>query len=220
MPNDKFDSLPKDQQVSVAEAEISHGAKQFYLDGHAFQYGADHWNHLAENLPKEEQKALYDYTCSPTDVTPRGSHPSYVEINGYLRGDSAFDTPAVRHDIAEIDKAMASSPVTEDICVVRGTDLSHIPMNPENMVGHTFDEDSYVSTSLGHNPASAFGGKQAVFHWRVPAGTPAMWVEKVGHYGAGERELLLGRGLQYHVDHVILDDKGQYQIYGEILPKR
>lgn len=46
-----------------------------------------------------------------------------------------------------------------------------------------------------------------------------MWVEKVGHYGAGERELLLGRDLQYHVDHVILDDKGQYQIYGEILPK-
>ena len=114
---------------------------------------------------------------------------------------------------------MASSPVTEDICVVRGTDLGHIPMKPEKMVGGTFDEHSYVSTSLGHNPASAFAGKQAVFHWRVPAGTPAMWVEKVGHYGAGERELLLGRDLQYHVDHVILDDKGQYQIYGEILPK-
>ncbi|MEU9131895.1 ADP-ribosyltransferase [Kitasatospora sp. NPDC048540] len=59
-------------------------------------------------------------------------------------------------------------------------------------------------------------GKDAVLHLRVPQGTPAMWVEKVSAYGAGEREILLGRGLQWKATRVVREG-GQWHVYGEVL---
>jgi hypothetical protein len=44
-------------------------------------------------------------------------------------------------------------------------------------------------------------------------------VENDRHYGAGERELLLGRGLEYGVDRVVFQG-GQRHICGEYLPVR
>ncbi|MBW1596932.1 ADP-ribosyltransferase [Streptomyces sp. JJ38] len=52
----------------------------------------------------------------------------------------------------------------------------------------------------------------------VPKGTPALRVEKVSAFGAGERELLLGRGTSYRVTRVVMHN-GQWQLYGEILRK-
>jgi len=124
----------------------------------------------------------------------------------------------VQHAVDQIDNALAGRPIPQDVVISRGTGLSHVGMNPQDMVGQTFTERAYVSTSLG-GPADVFAGKEAVLHMRVPAGTPGIWVQNVGHYGAGERELLLGRGLDYRVDRVVFEG-GQWHVYGEYLPVR
>ncbi len=208
----EFKKLPHDEQIRIAEAEIAQGTLPFGSDADAAHYGSDTWNHYAENLSPEEKQAIFDYTKEPPH-----SGPTYKEINAYLRGDASHGTSDVLHDVSEIDKAMAGKTVPDNIIVVRGTDLGHIPMDPDQMVGKSFPEHAYVSTSLGKNPVSSFSGKEAVMHWHVPAGTPAIYVEKVSAFGGGERELLLGRGTQYKVGRVIRFDN-QWHIYGEIMP--
>ncbi|MFC3523053.1 hypothetical protein ACFONH_27465, partial [Streptomonospora nanhaiensis] len=61
--------------------------------------------------------------------------------------------------------------------------------------------------------------KQAIMHLRVPAGTPALWMDGLGEPRNPERELLLGRGLTYHVFDAVYDsNRGQWRIYAEIRP--
>ena len=209
MSHDDFSKLPPDRQMQVAQSELDQHGRNFADNAQAQQYGADYWNDYADRLPPEQRQALYDYTTDPPH------HPSYKEINSYLRGQDP-GSPQVHQTVDQIDQALAGHPIPEDVVISRGTGLSHVGMNPQDMVGQTFTEQAYLSTSLG-GPADAFSGKEAILHMRVPAGTPAIWVENVGAYGAGERELLLGRGLQYHVDRVVFQG-GQWHVYGEYLP--
>lgn len=88
-------------------------------------------------------------------------------------------------------------------------------MSPPQMAGKVFTEDGFTSASLGESP---FSYKEAMLHLKVPEGTPGLWVEKVGEYGDGERELLLGRGVKWRVDRVVVQNNGKYDIYGEVLP--
>ncbi|WP_052709260.1 ADP-ribosyltransferase [Streptomyces sp. NRRL S-495] len=200
------------EKAQVADAEIAKNAKTFDSDAQASKYGADYWNDYATHLPEAQRKALYDYTCEPTAT----DGPTYRELNGYLRSGNG-GSPEVLQRITEIDEALAGHPIPEDVMVSRGTDLYHVPMQPSQMVGKTFTESSYTSSSLG-GPAEAFADKQAVLHLRVPEGTPAIWVEKISYYGESERELLLTRGLKWRADRVFRDDNGQWQIYGELVP--
>jgi hypothetical protein len=208
MSDDDFSRLSTDEQTRVAQSEVDQGGRNFPDNAQAQQYGSDYWNDYADNLPPDQRQALFDYTSDPPH------HPSYEEINGYLRGQDP-GSPQVQNAIDRIDEALAGHPIPEDVVVSRGTGLGHIGMSPQDMVGQTFTERAYVSTSLG-GPADAFADKEAILHMRVPEGTPAIWVENVGAYGAGERELLLGRGLDYRVDRVVFEG-GQWHVYGEYL---
>jgi hypothetical protein len=76
-----------------------------------------------------------------------------------------------------------------------------------------------MSTSLGNHPVPSFAGKEAILRLRVPKGTPTMWVERLSDFGVAEREMLLGRGTEYKVTRVFMDDSGKWQIYGEVLPR-
>ncbi|WNM35150.1 ADP-ribosyltransferase [Streptomyces sp. Li-HN-5-11] len=218
----EWDKLDPAQQHKVAYAEISDGTVAFPTDKEAIQYGQAYWNHYAENMPEVERKAVWDYTDEP-DYNLPAPHPdgwgTYKEMNGYLRGDASKLTPYVQHNIDEVDKALAGHPVPDDVMVVRGTDIGHLHLDdPLEMLGNTYGDPGYLSTSLGNHPVSTFAGKDAILHLRVPKGTPALWVEKVGKYGMGERELLLGRGTQYRVTRVFMEN-GQVQVYGEVLPR-
>lgn len=207
---DEFDNLPVDDKLRVAQSEVNDGAVSFTNDADAVTYGQEHWNDYVDNLPPEQRQALFDYTSEPPHTGP-----TYQEINGALRGSSPM-TPEVQAHINDIDNALAGNPISEPVVITRGTGLSHIGMDPQDMVGQTFTEDAYLSTSLG-GPAPAFDSKDAVLHLQVPAGTPGIWVENVSAFGAGERELLLGRGLQYHVDRVVFEG-GQWHVFGQYLP--
>lgn len=140
-------------------------------------------------------------------------------MNGYLRsGDEGLGTPDVLRNIEEVDKALAGRRLPEDVMVVRGSGVGHLDFDaPKDLIGQTLTDKGYMSTSLGNNPVAAFKDMDAVMHLRVPEGTPAMWIEKVSHFGMGERELLLGRGTQYTITRAF-ESNGQLHIYGEVLP--
>ncbi|GAA3386787.1 hypothetical protein GCM10017752_00130 [Streptomyces roseoviridis] len=141
-------------------------------------------------------------------------------MNGYLRGNGDLGTPDVLRNIDEVDRALAGRPLPEDVMVVRGQGVSHFGVdNPGDLVGKTQTDPAYMSTSLGDHPVSAFKDKPGILHLRVPEGTDAIWMEKVSHFGMGERELLLGRGTSYKVTRAFEDENGQWHIYGEVLPR-
>jgi hypothetical protein len=211
------------ERHQVALAEISDGTVPFPTDADAIKYGQAYWNHYAENMPEVERKAVWDYTDEP-DYNSPAPHPdgwaTYKEMNGYLRsGDASKWSPYVQHNIDEVDKALAGHPVPQDVMVVRGTGIGHLNLrSPLDMLGRTYDDPAYMSTSLGNHPVGAFADQDAILHLRVPKGTPALWVERVGKFGMGERELLLGRGTRYRVTRVFMEN-GKVQVYGEVLPR-
>ncbi|MGW4898384.1 ADP-ribosyltransferase, partial [Kitasatospora sp. NPDC004240] len=195
------------EQMAAAEAKVAEGIKTFSNDAEAMKYGDDYWNNYATNLPPNEFKSVVDYTGS-----------AYTPINGYLRGEITTASPQVLQWVKDIDSALAARPLPEDVLLRRRTDLHHIAESPLEMPGNVYTEDSYLSTSLG-SPAKGFEHKEAVLHLKAPAGTPGLWVEHISACGGmGEREMLLGRGVQWRADDVILGDDGKWHIYGEILP--
>ncbi|MGL4745266.1 MAG: ADP-ribosyltransferase [Dermatophilaceae bacterium] len=137
---------------------------------------------------------------------------TYIEVNGVLRG-SMPPTPDVLKQIGALDAALAGRPAREYIWVNRGMRLGPDDMPPPMMIGKTFGDPTYLSTTLGP-PAQAFQNHEAILHLVVPTGTPALWMANVAA-DPGERELLLGRGLTYRIDRVAMKN-GQWQIYGRI----
>ncbi|MFD9356202.1 ADP-ribosyltransferase, partial [Streptomyces sp. NPDC060031] len=219
---DDWAGLTNAQRHQVALAELTDNTVPFARDTDAISYGQAYWNHYADDMPPARQKAVWDYTDEPNYSHPAphaDGWATYNEMNGYLRGDSAKWSSYVQHNIDEVDSALAGHPVPEDVMVVRGTGISHLKLDdPLDMLGKEYGDPAYMSTSLGNHPVSAFAGKEAILHLRVPKGTPALWVENVGKFGQGERELLLGRGTTYRVTRVFMEN-GQVQVYGEVLPR-
>ncbi|MEU4505385.1 ADP-ribosyltransferase, partial [Streptomyces sp. NPDC024089] len=208
---DDFDDLTTAEKHRVAAAELADGTVPFADDTAAIKYGQDYWNDYVDNLDPSAKQALWDYTGE--------TFPSYHDMNGHLRGTPGFGPkPEVLHDIAEMDRVMSTRPVPDDIMVVRGTGLGHLKLDsPLDMLGKTYPDKGYTSTSLGNHPVSGFAGKEAILHLRVPKGTPALWLEKVSKFDVSERELLLARGSEFKVTRVFMEN-GQVQVYGEVLP--
>ncbi|MDT9688605.1 ADP-ribosyltransferase [Streptomyces sp. P9(2023)] len=212
---EEFKNLSVEQKHEVAAAEINDGAVTFPDNNAAIAYGRENWNDYAENLPESTRKSVLDYT-DEHGGKPDPRYATYTEMNGYLRGNPELGTPDVLRNIEEVDKALAGRPLPEDVTVARGQGVGHLGVKePEELVGKTLSDPGYMSTSLGR---AAFDDKPGILHLRVPEGTDALWVEKVSHF-AGERELLLGRGMNYKVTRAFTDDNGQWHIYGEILPR-
>lgn len=197
-----FAQLSASEQMALAKAELARGAVDFDSEAAAIKYGQDRWNGYADDLPAEQAAAVRDYTGA-----------AYTEYNGALRGEKPM-TPELQSQIAQIDKALAGHPVPEDLIVSRGSGFAHLTDDPTTLIGQVIGDDGFLSTSLG---SAAFSHKPAIFHFFVPEGTPGMYVGKVSQLANAEKELLLGRGLEFEVQRVFLDDKGKWQIFATIL---
>lgn len=183
---------------------------RFESNDDAIAYGREHWDGIHDELTPTQRDAVYDYTRE----NPGSSGITYREINDALRKGPPYP-PYLQDHIRGIDESLSARPLFEDVQVTRGTDISHWPFDPESVAGRIVTEDSYMSTSLG-GPAASFATKDAILHLDVPKGTPAAWVENLSAFGAGERELLLGRGLQWRGARVE-NINGQWHVYGEVL---
>ncbi|MFI7387464.1 putative T7SS-secreted protein [Streptomyces sp. NPDC049813] len=213
----EFAQLTNEQKHAVASSELYDGALTFRDENAAIAHGRETWNRYADDLPASAKKSLLDYSDDHFgDASPH--YATYKEMNGYLRGADELGTPQVMHNIAEADKALAGNALTQDTMVVRGQDVEYLGVSkPEHLIGEQIHDPAYMSTSLGDN--GAVFDKDAIVHLRVPEGHPALWMEKVSHYGLSERELLLGRDTTYRVTRAFTDGD-KWHIYGEVLPQR
>lgn len=195
--------------LTAAQHAVDSGALTFSSDADAAAYGAKEWNDYVDGLSPDIKQALNDYTRED-------GAPTYKDINGALRSGTVDDSNLASH-VDRIDQALAGHPVPENVVVTRGTGISHLAGSPDELVGSTVSDAGYTSSSLG-GPTAGFDQMPAVLHIQVPAGTPALYLEKVSEFGGSERELLLGRGSTYQIDQAIRDPSGQWQIYGHMLP--
>ena len=175
----------------------------------------------SDKLPPEQYRALVDY-----------SGPAAYQLNRYLRTGKVPDRGAPRSptpvekrrldaEIAAIEKACEDNPTPSRAMVVhRGTGLAEFGnVTPDKLVGQQVREKAFLSTSVGKSLSSMFGKEDVHLAIRVPAGTPAFYLDKVSSH-KGERELLLGKGLSYKITSARLV-RGQWQVEAEVtLPGR
>lgn len=130
---------------------------------------------------------------------------SYMAMNSWLRGDSGSITESQKKAIKEAQSAMR--PVPHDILVHRGTGFSQLPegfqsaSGAKKLVGQTFVDEAFLSTSVGGNPA--FGGNM-LLEIEVPKGSYGAYVDgkqdgQSVSANPGESEFLLAGGGHYHV---------------------
>ena len=203
--------LSPEEFYERAADEQNNSAKSWDGDNvSATEYGQKQWNSLKGEFSNDTENALWDYSLEK----PEERGITYHDINGALRSGGEIPENLKSH-IDLIDAALNTRPLLEDVVVTRGTGVSHWGIDPDDVVGTTFHERAYVSTSLG-GPAEAFAEKPAILHLTVPKGTPALWLEKFSSFGGGERELLLGRGLKWTAQRVV-EVNGQWHVFGKAL---
>ncbi|EYT81077.1 hypothetical protein CF54_21645, partial [Streptomyces sp. Tu 6176] len=210
MSGDEFDNLATDaEKHAVAAAELTPGTnlEPSFSDEAGQAYGDNYWNDFLDDLDPDARDALYTY-----------SDHYYTQINGHLR--SGMDVSQhILDTIDNMDEVMGTRPVPEDVMVIRGTGIDHLNLrSPLEMEGRVFGDLAYTSTAFGETVPPAFRYKPVVMHWRVPKGTPALWIDHISA-NPGEREILLARGTDYKVTRVFMDDAGKWHVYGEVLPR-
>lgn len=156
-----------------------------------------------------------------------GTSTGYQSMNGVLRND---ETRLKLFSEAQLSSAAQSAvlvqsamtPLTESLELHRGTGgqqfgfkTMKVPFAKlKKLEGETITDRGFVSSSVVAPTAISYdyAKKPIKVIIKAPKGTPAVYVDSVKP-GHGENELLLGAGLDYHVDEVreaTDGDKAQY----------
>ncbi len=183
---------------------------------------------LARNtgITDGQREALSEYADETYDPINRTLREPDGDVEGFAR--RGFVTPEqVQGWIGEIDAAMDSSPLPEDVTTWRGIRSGQVIFGDQldgDLTGAEWTEHAYVSTTTDVEVADGFAGANpGAVQMRIltPAGTGAIEitdsVDRPGRHG--ESELLLQRGLRMRVvaDHGV-DARGVRQLDVEVLP--
>lgn len=149
----------------------------------------------------------------------------YQKINGQLRNNPRFMYGnSVAPQVKKMDAVMARSSLKHDMTLVRGTNstsldedllMKHLGQSKgltdaqlKNLVGKTFKDDGYFSTSAFRH--GAFSGRKYDIEVIAPKGTRGVWVGPKGktYYGGWnsgvsahtlEMEFILDRGSEFRI---------------------
>jgi hypothetical protein len=172
-------------------------------------YGEKVWDDVVNNLSPEHEKSVKFYSSS-----------GYHQINDFMRSkDPNYSvSDEVKGHIQNLSDVAKMRPVPHDIDVIRavGQDAFSVPMR--KLKGTVQSDAAFMSTNLGQDPVFS---DTVILHLRVPAGTPAIYVDRISSC-PGERELLLTSGRRWIPTHVEIrkDEYGhkKYHVYGRLLP--
>lgn len=138
-----------------------------------------------------QKKAMKAYTGN--------GEKAYDGINNYLRGEGHFHQ-VVKQYAVDIQSAMM--PLREDTLLKRGTGwppaIASFASHPQDLMGKSFEDDGFVSSSVAGS-GGHFSGKPLQLVIEAPAGTPAVFVDSISHYGGSENEMLLAAGTKFRV---------------------
>ncbi|MFF4417083.1 ADP-ribosyltransferase [Streptosporangium sp. NPDC001559] len=199
------------EEKTPAALGMRHGLRH-----HSNEDGLD-WarEHLPlPDLTDAEKRAVYRYT-----------EEAYEFVNAGLRGQPIrMDRRDQYAQILEgLDNAFEKTTLPEAVVLHRGARKAFVDFlganvnNPESMqalVGKTFVEKGFMSTSVGES--AALPG-QVYMMIRAPKGYPAMNVMEASEAEEDEREILLRRGAHYVV-HAAYQRKNAWFLEMEIVP--
>lgn len=168
--------------------------------------------------PEHVRSELSQYLRQPLNVDQRRQHALYLysgrrhrAINRALRGEIRMSR-RLRETIRDVDRALRDNrlPVETRVTRVVGIDafgLSNTAEMPQ-LNGTLFRDSAFLSTTLGAAPNVPLRGDSVLMDIRVPAGTPAAFLESVTKY-PNQFELLLARGLDIWIDSVDYDQESE-----------
>jgi hypothetical protein len=179
---------PYTQPSQAASADKVLGAKQSYIN---FEYqDADEWaRSLGNDMSTSQLASIKSYTGS-----------GYTNINGGLRGQFPL-TDSINKRADDISSAMSGMP--RDATLYRGVgkgawdDIPLIDGMPE--VGSTYSDAGFMSSSYGGSAGGPGSGKPYVLVIDAPKGMPSRPVHNTSSLGAGEREVIVDRNLNFTV---------------------
>ncbi|MDQ2876164.1 MAG: hypothetical protein M3Y33_15770, partial [Actinomycetota bacterium] len=209
--------------IGTPTIPLSWQARVFTSNDDGMAFGRRTWDETVRRLSPEQRQALAGYTDDTIAMGP--GQPGYQAINPFLKGRMQA-TPAnqeriaqIQESVARIDEALRLQPVPQDIVVNRTTNRRAFlgpdgevigdPAELAGLTGSVQHAPEYLSTALG---AYGYGSEEIALHLMVPAGTPALYLETIA-YNPNEHELLLGRGLSFHIDRVWLDETWHVQAH-------
>lgn len=136
------------------------------------------------------------------------SGSAYGPWNARLRSEAPNGTPLktgqYSKNTRDLDAAMG--PIPEDVILHRGTTFEEFglgympPPSPQDLVGKTYTNHAYASTSVGEY--AHFRSKPVQLEIMAPAGAKGTNLMRSSGFGTGEREFLLARGTRYFVHSV------------------
>lgn len=144
-------------------------------------------------LPKPEKDAMEAYTGN-----------MYPFVNRFLRGQSKSDAWETRRNfiIQGLDKTISASTLPQALNVYRGITNAKAVLGGavnENLVGKTFTDKGFVSTSLDYNKGLIFSDNDTIMILRLPKGFHAAAVSNKSNY---EAEFILPRGTTFKITQV------------------
>ncbi|QWY83793.1 VIP2-like ADP-ribosyltransferase toxin [Microbacterium phage PermaG] len=176
------------------------------------QAGVDWANKNLKVASGDQRAAIQKYTGS-----------SYAPWNDALRANNSKNVPTSgNYQKATRDADAAMAPTPADIIVHRGTTFHELsgtgvnlpPPAPTSLIGKTYTNPGYMSTSVGKG--AAFGGKPVQMEILVPEGYGTSWAMPYSNF-AGERELLLSRHSTLYI-HDVYQDGSTWRVVAEIVP--
>lgn len=167
-------------------------------------------------IPDDDREELAEYLRRPLNVDQQLQHALYLytsrrnrAINRSLRGGLQASR-RLRDTISNIDKALKRNrlPVPARVTRVVGIDAFGLssPEQVSSLVGTFLDDPAFVSTTLGTPPNVPVGGDAVLMDIRVPAGTPAAFVESITKY-PGQLELVLPRNTSLVIHKIDRDNE-------------
>lgn len=158
-------------------------------------------------LSADQKDALYSYTGD-----------GYGNVNDYLRKKNGWETinaERVKDQIKDIDSAISSFDLKQNIVVQRGANQSSLDVLFENsggidelseLIGHKYYDDGFMSsTVLIGNPVAT--KKEVVFDISIPAGKGrGAYINEFGsQFQDTEYEFLIKRGATFTVTDISED---------------
>lgn len=164
--------------------------------------------YLRENAP--------NLSASQADAVDRYTGDTFLELNGRMRSGDLGDP-----EIARLDSAMR--PLPHDLVVKRTVGLEAFESmgatgadDLDGMVGKSFSDKAFLSTSLGDPYAGGLGG--VTMHIATPRGTRGILAAEFSR-NPSEREVILDRGLEIIITRVQPNARFGHDVYGVVVPR-
>ena len=193
--NDKSPFTSKENSDNIIkEPEI--GYADYEKAEKALSKDAAPW---ASSLTEDQRGAIDAYTG---DI--------YAELNGWLRSGMESEDDWLESLTSDIDSALASFTLSQDISVLRGTStevLKELGLTVDKAVGKTLWDPAYLSSTIAKSVADDFadmavgtsGGQRVFLQFDIPAGEGrGAFVDSISA-NSGELEFLIRRDAQFEV---------------------